>query len=1203
MQTDPHQHLAETNLAKLLEEARQHSASELRAAEVHPHLGVCPTCREKFESLAELDVQLRNLRAGEPAAQKSDCPSAEVWEEIAVGMTEQGETLAYVEHASRCDHCGPLLRAAVVQLGGLNQELTDAERRQIAGLKSARPEWQLRLAGRISGSLRPSPELRDSWWQRWLSVPRFAAAGVAIALVAAAAWWALAGRGTPGAANQLLARAYTDQRTLELRISGAAYAPLRVQRGPAESFVARPSALLKAEALIASQMASHPDDPAWLQAAGRADLLEGKYDAAVESLQRALELRPDSAELLLDLGTAHFQRAQSEDRQEDYGAAFEYLSKALTLEPGNTTALFNRAIVSERQFLYRQALEDWEHYLKLDSTSQWAEEARNHADAVRTKLKEHGRARPLLAPQEVGPGVISNEVDQRVEEYLGEAVRKWLPEAFPESGGREADASAQRALFLLADLTSKQHGDRWLTDLLQGSSAPQFRRAVAALARAASANDAGDFAVAAEQAARAEQLFRDSGNTAGALRARFEQVFSAQLSRRIGPCRQQVSTALIESKQRPYSWLQIQFALEEGVCTELTGDLGTAEKSMDQASDLARKAGYGAVYLRAVGFMADYQFGAGNSPAAWKLITKGTERYWLGQFTALRGYSLYNILGSYVDAAKEPSLKVAVWREAVALVDSDKDLAMRAGAHGFLANAAASANQLRLAQDEYGEAARLFAVAPRTGASVSSALENEIRVAQLAARQGQYDAAIKKLTSNQDLIRQLSDAYLGQMFYSALGELQLRTHQPSEAEQSLRQALALAEKTLASLNSEGERSAWAKETAPVYLAMSEAELAQGRIPESLAVYEWYLGAAQRAGDAKLRVAPKGEPDATWLSSRLPLLSSETVVAYGVLPDGLAIWTYDNRGVNVQWTPAPARDLPEKAERFYDFCADPNSEPSGIRRDARDLYAALIGPIEDRLEAGRTLVVEANGWTARVPFEALMDSDGHALIERWPVVHSLGLYADARMHSEGKISPTQHALVVASTASSQAQDLIPLPNVVAEADMVASGFQTAELLKAQGATLTALVSKLPSAAVFHFTGHSLYAPQHTGLLLAGTDPTGGPQLLDADNLRHLDLKNLQLAVLSTCSSAAGSDGSGGFSRVAEALESSGVPHVVASRWSVDSTETRRLMGIFYRTLLSGQTVSNALRSTAQQMLSDPRTAHPYFWAAFAAYGQP
>ena len=1202
METGPNQHLATPELTKLLKAARQRGDSAL-SAEVHPHLAVCPTCREQFEGLAELDLQLRNMQKCEPAAQEADCPNAEVWSEIAGGLTEPDQTLMYIEHASCCDHCGPLLRAAVGEVAGLDGELTDAEREHIAGLASARPEWQLRLAERISGRTRTRPV--PSWWPRWLSAPRFAAAGVAIALVAAA-WWAMEGRGTAEAANQLLARAYTDQRTLELRIPGAGYAPLRVQKGPPESFVGRPAALLKAEALIASQMASHPDDPDWLQAAGRADLLEGKYDAAVESLQRALELRPDSPEVLLDLGTAHFQRAQSEDRQEDYGAAFEYLSKALTLQPENTTALFNRAIVAEHQFLYRQALEDWEHYLKLDSTSPWTEEARSHAEAVRAKLNEHGQARPLLAPQEVGPAVIDNEVDQRVEEYLGEAIRKWLPEAFPESGTREADASAQSALFLLADSTSRQHDDHWLADLLQGASAPQFARAVAALARAVSANDAGDYGASLEQAQHAQELFRTSGNMAGSLRARYEQVFAAQLSRRSGECRARASKALMESMQRPYPWLQAQFELEEGLCAKLDGDPHASGKNTTQALDGAQKSGYGAVYLRAVGFVVDDEFGAGNSPEAWKLMTTGLERYWSGEFTAMRGYSLYNILASYVDAAKEPNLRVSLWHEAVTLIDSDQDLAMRAGAHSSLANAAASAHQLQLAQDHYAEAARLFALAPRTGASVSSALENEIRVAQLEARQDHFDAAVERLTRNQNLIRQLSDTYLHQIFYSALGEVQLRTHQPSDAEQSLRLALALAEKKRASLNSEAERILWSQDAAPLYLAMSEAELDQGRAQDSLAVYERYLGAAQRDGgqSGAGAGAHAGEPDATWLSSRLPLLSGKTVIAYGVLLDGLAIWTYDNRGVNVQWLPGVSHDLPNMGQRFYESCSDPNSDLSAIRRDAQSLYAALIVPIANRLEPGRALVIEANGWVAHVPFEALVDPEGHALIERWPIVHSLGQYSDAQMRADGTISPVRHALVVGSTASSQAQDLVPLPNVAAETEMVASGFQWAEVLKGQNATLGAITEKLPSAEIFHFTGHSLSTPQHAGLLVAGGDDSARtPLLLDAGRLRRLDLQRLQLAVLSTCSSRSGRDESRGFMSVTEAFERSGVPHVVASRWAVDSMETRRLMEMFYRSLLSGQTVSNALRSAAQQFLSDPRTAHPYFWAAFAAYGQP
>ena len=49
----------------------------------------------------------------------------------------------------------------------------------------------------------------------------------------------------------------------------------------------------------------------------------------------------------------------------------------------------NRAIVGERQFLYRQALDDWTRYLQVDPNSDWAAEAREAADRVRTRLKEH----------------------------------------------------------------------------------------------------------------------------------------------------------------------------------------------------------------------------------------------------------------------------------------------------------------------------------------------------------------------------------------------------------------------------------------------------------------------------------------------------------------------------------------------------------------------------------------------------------------------------------------------------------------------------------------------------------------------------------------------------------------------------------------------------------------------------------------------
>jgi len=1142
-----------------------------------------------------LDRNFEDLGPGTRAVRSADCPDPIVWYEVASGEAAPESTVRYVHHATGCGLCGALLKEAV---SDLTEETTAAERKQITELESARPGWQRRLARRIAGTLTPD-SAPVPWWSRW-RLPRLALIAAGLAVVAIAAQ-----RFQLQIAEKLLARAYSDQRPLELRMAGAKHAEFKVERGPKESLMDRPPSLILAEALLSVQMGSHSSDSRWLHAKARADLLDGKYEAARESLTRALQLSPKSPEILIDLATAYSQKG-------DYSQAFEYLSQVLTLRPDDPVALFNRAIVGEQLHLYRQALDDGERYLKIEPNSEWAGEASTRVNDIQSKLKKHDQshATPLLSPAQLAMSAanpnLRAEVDQRIEEYLNDAVETWLPQAYPETASK-ADPVARQALFFLADLTTQQHNDRWLSDLLRGSSSANFPPAIAALARAIRANQVGEYDTASEQSVRAHLLFRASGNVAGSLRAQFEQTFAAQINRDSVTCRREATAALADSERYQFPWLQIQLGLEKGVCSFLMGDIGADERAARRALDLAKESGYGSLYLRALVFAADDKLATGDQSGASTLASTGLVRYWPGQLPPIRGYNLYHVLGRGAEAADRPNLQAAIWREAVALIDSDENLLLRAWAHNYMANAATAAHQPQTAERQYAEASRLFALAPRTEASRSYALETEIRIARLEARQRRFDAAIVHLTSIQDQLRSLSNNYLVQMFYSTLGELQLSGHREAEAEQALRPALALAEQNLESLGSEAERISWSKDAAPVYLAMAEAELAQSRPQEALETYEWYLGASRRAGTnprTPRSLTNPPVPIPSGMAPRLPLLSRETVLAFGLLPGGLAIWIYDDRGVSAQWIPKTTQDLQELAARFSDLSSDPKSELSALRRDAHTLYGALIAPVEGRLVPGRTLVIEAEGPLARVPFEALLDSNGHYLIERWPIVHSLGQDSDARLRNVGPISADLSAVIVGSTASSPADGLIPLPDVAAEADTVASGFHSASVLKGGDASLNAVRSALPAAAVFHFAGHSLSTPDKAGLMLiSGPAHTDSLVVLDADALRRLKLPSMQLAVLSACSTASGSGGSGGFNSVTEALLRAGVPHIVASRWAVDSVEARAFVEDFYRNALSGQSVSDAIRLTSRKMLSNPRTAHPYYWSAFAAYGRP
>src|SRR5207248_1846883 len=155
--------------------------------------------------------------------------------------------------------------------------------------------------------------------------------------------------------------------------------------------------------------------------------------------------------------------------------AFEFLSQVLALKHDDPVALFNRALVSEHLLLYRQALEDWERYLKVDPGSKWAGEARVGLDRVRKQVNEHDSqsALPLWSPEQLTSAVAdgNSELEHRTEEYLEQAVRAWLPSAFPEAP-MSPDSRAKQALFFLSDLTAQRHNDHWLSDLLQNTNSP-----------------------------------------------------------------------------------------------------------------------------------------------------------------------------------------------------------------------------------------------------------------------------------------------------------------------------------------------------------------------------------------------------------------------------------------------------------------------------------------------------------------------------------------------------------------------------------------------------------------------------------------------------------------------------------------------------------------------------------------------------------
>jgi CHAT domain-containing protein/tetratricopeptide (TPR) repeat protein len=1232
-------HLTQEELETLISSSAR-IGRELPLAGVDPsdvagHIAECERCRLLVENHASVKARLDALRSRFGDSRGENCPPDEKWLSVVTGLLPMDRTDKYVRHAANCDHCGALLRAATEDLAS---EPTSEEDSVISTLTSSRGEWQRDMAKRLSALTRnPAPNsgaviASRKWIPLW---PRLTLATAGILVIAFSVFWIFR-RESDATANRLLAEAYTQQRTLELRIPGARYAPLRDERAGESSRLNRPPALLEAEALIARKLATHPSDAAWIQARGRAELLDGNSEAAIQSLQRAVEMEPDSASVLIDLATAYFLRGEKQNRPADYGQAIDLLGKALAKKPDDPVALFNRAIASEHIFLFVQAIEDWEHYLRIDSSGEWAAEARQRLANIREKMQKHDQStnEPFLSPAEIlthdsqSSTQTETVLDRRFEQYLKIATRDWLPVAFPSDDSRiplTESHAARTALRILARIAQDKHGDVWLADFLSQGNGTKIGNATEMLTRALKASDSGDFSSAQGYASDAVMLFENKKNLAGSLRARLEEVYALHLSEKGSVCARTAAALAPALSDRNYVWLNAQLDLEYAICEGMVGHLDHAQDLTQASLKIAEQSQYNVLFLRGLAAASNNDSSTGNYRLAWKRDVAGLERFWSGDYPPMPGYNIYTDLDTLADNAHQWFLQLAVWKEAIRVLPADADSVLVAMAHSRLANSSLMANEQQLAKLEFAETARLFRLCPQTEATLNNVSEAEIALARLEVLQSNFDPALARLKRVESSLPNISSRYVEINFYQTLGELYSRRGDPQDAERALDVAVALSERGLRFLHSQNDRSTWAHETAPSYRSLVESFFRRGDTEGALELWEWFRGASLRS------INTEGEPAddiGKWPSidsfrhtesttdTLLPRLdevvhlsaslTKETVISYVVFSDGVAAWIYDDRGIESRWITVDQKTFQSLATGFSALCADASSDPVALGSDSRELYDLLIAPFSDRLLPRRTLVIESDGPISVIPFQALTDARGNYLIDRVALAWSPGLYLVQSTRPIGSIQAAQSALIVGTyaSASEEFQDLQPLPNAIVEAQNIAAKFPSAQILLGGGATPDAVQSFLPQSSIFHFAGHAVSTADDVKLILANGDSTiSGNAYLTASSFNADSLRTIQMAVFSACATEKTLEGN--FAEPDSLVMTfihAGVPEVVATRWNVDSASTETFMAKFYGFLVSGLSVAQALRATDIEVRQNSAHTHPFYWSAFNVFGR-
>jgi tetratricopeptide (TPR) repeat protein len=284
------------------------------------------------------------------------------WWDVARGLVPPDDASSKLAHAGRCGYCSRILREILDDAGA--EVATDDP--FVHGLPSSQPDAMREQARRFVQAGLPAG-------RRWAR-PALRGWLIAAALVVAAVTGTMVmRRQAADRVNGLLAQAYAENRPSELRFPGAQYGPIRQQRGGG---TARSASVMEAEIPISKGLSRDPNDYRLLQMKGRADLLEWRYDDAIDVLERARTASPGDSSVLADLAAAYFERAQAHDNRADYSMALDLFSTAIEREPKSPVLRFNRAVTLGHLSLGDRAIDEWKEFLRLEPGGEWANEAR-----------------------------------------------------------------------------------------------------------------------------------------------------------------------------------------------------------------------------------------------------------------------------------------------------------------------------------------------------------------------------------------------------------------------------------------------------------------------------------------------------------------------------------------------------------------------------------------------------------------------------------------------------------------------------------------------------------------------------------------------------------------------------------------------------------------------------------------------------------
>lgn len=921
---------------------------------------------------------------------------------------------------------------------------------------------------------------------------------------------------------------------------------------------------------------------------------EGFLHSAITDLDRLRKANPNNPLLLNDLAATYYLQAVARNEPADLVQALGLIEQAYILAPKRPEIRFNRALVLDRSNLVFLAKDAWEEMEKGKAESGWLEEARSNLVILNqpsipeqwaAALPELERA-ALAANQRKVREVV--EIDrQRAREYAMEdklgawgdkylagdhegaarelTIARAVGETLVDVGGDRTVAEAAGAVSGAREATRRE---------LLARGHQEFRTAKRSFLAWQNGRLAREhFSVAADKfraAASPMELWADEGK-ARALSYESRYQAAIELHRAVLDRSARQNASLQGWAYWGWSWATSRWK---------GSALALVEMEKAHSSYLLAKEVENAAAMRSLAGDARYRLGqVRDATRHWWRALRALRRYG----GSLRRHNTFILWAESLQQSGQTHAALALAQEDLANANSRQDLTQQSEAHRRLGELLAATGNVSGALSELG-----LADAAANGVSKDGSgrkLEADVEAARgQALREGQPSLALHHLSRAIEFYardgggkpEEAENRTERARVLSEMGRLQ-------EAEADLEEALKILETRKGRIGSFDQRATFEEASQSAYDAAIDIAWNSRRAPgRALA----YLEQARRGGPTpplNASTAALEEGDLGGIANNLP--PDLFVVEYAVLPRELLLWTF-HRGLSLSLT------RPIDSDRLADLVGDFMAQvKSGSRRSElrSSALSAILLPEEIWTEGDDSLLILIpDKFLNRIPFAALSHAQsGRYLVEQRPlqIVPCLSdLLLNSSAATPQAARSNTRALLIGNPKidSSLFPDLDNLPAAELETQAAASLFTKPTLYLGTHATRSNFLRDLPSADLVIFAGHSIANSEHPGqsyLVLAPSldEPRNG--LLFAEEIAHLNLRGLQIVILSSCSSAGPRDARvSGLSGLARPFLDAGARSVLGTLWSVRDPSQARLLARLIERLREGLTLPMALRST-------------------------